>query len=140
MFDIREELMQKMVKEVRAEQPNYVIMSDEEYYNSEYGKRRRQRNQTCSNVIYMHFLVPGVAKNLFAAYFHKKDIAICVPMDFEAFNTELNVEREVKDVYSNPYIAFRVRRMDHEEMYQDSKKLITELLAFADKNNLRSRW
>ncbi len=96
MYDIREELMQKMVKELKVEQPNYEIMSDEEYYNSDYGLRRRQRNQTCSNVVYMHFLVPGVAKNLFGAYFHKKDIAVAVPMDFEAFTTKLNIERTLK--------------------------------------------
>ena len=140
MYDIREDLMNRMVKELKEEQPNFEIMTDEEYYFSDYGIRRRQRNQTCSKDVYMHCLVPGVAKNLFAAYFHKKHIAVAVPMDFESFKTELNVEREVKDVFQNPYIAFKVVRKDHDEMYSDCKKLISELFAFADKNNLRSKW
>lgn len=140
MYDIREDLMNRMVKELKEEQPNFEIMTDEEYYFSDYGIKRRQRNQTCSKEVYMHCLVPGVAKNLFAAYFHKKHIAVAVPMDFESFKTELNVEREVKDVFQNPYIAFKVVRKDHNEMYRDCKDLISELFNFADKNNLRNKW
>ncbi|MCR5800556.1 MAG: hypothetical protein K6G69_10820 [Lachnospiraceae bacterium] len=140
MYDIREELMYKMVKELKEEQPHFEIMTDEEYYYSDYGITRRKRNQTCSNVVYMHCLVPGVAKNLFGAYFHKKDIAIAVPMDFETFTTDLNVERKVEDVFKKPYISFKVIRKDYDEMYEDGKKLISDLLAFADKNNFRNKW
>ena len=54
-------------------------MSDEEFYNSDYGLRRRERNQTCSSVVYMHCLVPGNPKNLLAVYFKKKNISVCAP-------------------------------------------------------------
>lgn len=140
MYDIREELMQKMVKELKSEQPHFEIMTDEEYYYSDYGTKRRLRNQTCSNVVYMHCLIPGIAKNLFGAYFHKKDITVALPMEFDSFITELNVERKVGEVFKRPYIEFRVIRDDYDEMYDVGKELITGLLEFARKNNFMNMW
>lgn len=136
MYDIREELMQKMVGELKKVSTHFEIMSDEEFYNSEYGERRRQRNQTCSNVVYMHCLVPGIGRNLLGVYFHKKDIAIAAPVDYEEFSTDIDVDIATKDVYKNPYLSFRVSRNDHDEMFSDSKKMIIEMLRFGEKKEL----
>ena len=136
MYDIREEMMLKMVTELRKGQNRFEIMSNEEYYNSDYGIRRRQRNQKCEKDIYMHCLVPGVDKNLLAVYFHKKNIAIAVPMAFDDFRTNIIVDKEKKDVYKNPYLAFRIVRSDADIMYDDTKKLIVEMLEYAEKNHL----
>ncbi len=65
---------------------------------------RRRRKQTCSNVVYMHCLVPGTGRNLLGVYFHKKDIAIAAPMKYKSFTTEIVVDREEKDVYKKPYL------------------------------------
>ena len=111
-------------------------MSDEEYYNSDYGLRRRQRNQKCEKEVYMHCLVPGVEKNLLAVYFHKKNIAVAAPMAFDDFKSDIVVDKEKKDVYKNPYLAFRIIRKDADIMYDDTKNLIIEMLAYAAKNHL----
>ena len=88
----------------------------------------------------MHCLVPGVKKNLFGAYFHKKDVAIAVPMDFEKFTTDVVVDRKVEDVFKKPYITFRVIRGDYDEMYEDTKKVIIQLLDYSRKEGISSRW
>ena len=134
MYDIREELMQKMVSDLKKEQNRYKIMSDEEFYNSDYGEKRRKRNQTCSGVVYMHCLMPESAKNLLGVYFHKKDIAISVPKDFENFKTDIVVEIKEKEVFNNSYYDYRVVRKDHDEMYSDTKKLILEMLDYASEH------
>ena len=72
MYDIREELMHKMVTELRDQNTSFEIMSDEEFYNSDYGVRRRERNQPCSNVVYMHCLVPGNPKNSVRGVFQEE--------------------------------------------------------------------
>ena len=136
MYDIREEMMQKMVTELRKDQNRFEIMSDEEYYNSDYGLRRRQRNQKCEKEVYMHCLVPGVEKNLLAVYFHKKNIAIAAPMAFDDFKSDIVVDKEKKDVYKNPYLAFRIIRKDTDNMYDDTKNLILEMLDYATKKHL----
>ena len=136
MYDIREDLMQKMVRELRHEQSFFEIMSDEEFYNSDYGIKRRQRNQTCSAVVYMHCLMPGSSKNLLGVYFHKRDIAIAAPTFFEEFITDIVVDRETKGVFKKPYFSFRVIRKDYEIMYDDTKRLIMEMLDYAKKNHL----
>ena len=140
MYDIREELMHKMVAELRNENTSFEIMSDEEFYYSDYGVRRRARNQTCSNVVYMHILVPGNAKNLLGVYFHKKDIFIAVPTEFEDFVTSINVERTVKDVFKKPFIDYRIIRKDYDSMYTDAKNFILELLRFAKSKRLDQIW
>ena len=129
MFDIREELMHKMVKELRDQQSHFEIMSDEEFYKSDYGLRRRERNQTCSNVV-----------NLLAVYFKKKNISVCAPMAFDAFLPSMDVDRVQKDVYKNPYLEFKVTRKDHNVMYEDTKALIIALLDFAKSNRLDQIW
>jgi len=134
MYDIREEMMQKMVSELKKEQNRYEIMSDEEFFNSDYGEKRRQRNQTCSGVVYMHCLMPGSAKNLLGVYFHKKDIAISAPKDFEKFKTDIVVEIKEKEVFNNSFLDYRIARKDHDEMYSDTKKLILEMLNYASKH------
>lgn len=136
MYDSREEMMIKMVDELRKEQNHFEVLTDEEYFNSDYGIRRRQRNQTCSNVVYMHCLVPGVEKNLFGVYFHKRDIAIATPMLFEAFETGISVERTVKYTYERPFLEFRVIRKHSEELYEDTKLLVLELMKYAYENHL----
>lgn len=136
MYDIREELMNKMVTALRAEQTRFEIMSDEEFYNSDYGIRRRQRCQKCSSVVYMHCLVPGSARNLLGVYFHKKDICIAAPMMFSQYDPVVSVERTQKGVFKQPYLEFRVIRKDHDEMYEDTKKLIKNLLNYAEKHHL----
>ena len=140
MYDIREELMRKMVEALRKEQTGFEIMSDEEYYQSDYGYRRRLRNQDCANVVYMHCLVPGNPKNLIAVYFKKKNISIAVPMVFESFTTSIDVIRVQKDVYANPYLELRISRTDHDEMFEDTKKLLVELLTFAKANHFDLIW
>ena len=140
MYDIREELMHKMVRELRDQQSHFEIMSDEEFYNSDYGLRRRERNQTCSNVVYMHCLVPGNPKNLLAVYFKKKNISVCAPMAFDAFLPSMDVDRAQKDVFKNPYLEFKVTRKDHSVMYEDTKALIIALLDFAKSNRLDQIW
>ncbi len=140
MYDIREELMRKMVSDLTKEKTEFEIISDEDFYNSEYGYRRRRRNETCSSVVYMHCLVPGNEKNLLGVYFHKKDICIAAPMFFEDFVTSIDVNRTVKKAFKNPYIEFRVIRKDYDDMYEDTKLLILELLEFARNNNVKSFW
>lgn len=140
MYDIREEMLHKMVKELRDQKTHFEIMSDEEFYNSDYGIRRRERNQPCSNVVYMHCLVPGNPKNLLAVYFKKKSISVCAPMAFEAFQTSIDIDRVQKDVYKNPYLEFKVSRKDHDIMFEDTKALIIELLGFARSNRLDQIW
>ena len=136
MYDIREELMNKMVTALRAEQTHFEIMSDEEFYNSDYGIRRRQRGQKCSSVVYMHCLVPGSARNLLGVYFHKKDICVAAPMAFSIYDPDVNVDRAQKGVFKQPYLEFRVIRKDHDEMYEDTKKLIKDMLNYAEKHHL----
>jgi hypothetical protein len=140
MYDIREELMHKMVRELRDQQSHFEIMSDEEFYNSDYGIRRRKNNQTCSKEIYMHCLVPGNAKNLLGVYFKKKFICIAAPMDFDNFVTSINVEKTQKNAFKKPYLKFKVERADLDDTYKDTVDLILGLLAFAKDNHLDQIW
>ena len=140
MYDIREELMHKMVDDLNKEQTGFEIMSDEDFYKSPYGHRRRRKNETCSSVVYMHCLVPGNEKNLLGVYFHKKDICIAAPMVFEPFVTSIDVNRTQKAAFKNPYIELRVIRKDYDVMYADTKNLILELLTFARDNQFHRIW
>ena len=45
MYDIREALLHKMVRELGDQQSDFEIMSAEEFYNSGYLLRRRERNR-----------------------------------------------------------------------------------------------
>lgn len=136
MYDIREELMRKMVTELNRIPTRFEIMSDYEFYNSEYGEKRRRNNQTCSTVVYMHCLIPGTGKNLLGVYFHKKDIAIAAPIVYQMFSTDIVVDREEKNVYTKPYFEYRVRRTDYDVMYEDTRNLIIEMLNFGEEHDL----
>lgn len=136
MYDIREDLMNKMVTALRTEQAHFEIMSDEEFYNSDYGIRRRQRGQKCSSVVYMHCLVPGSARNLLGVYFHKKDICVAASMAFSRYDPCVVVERAQKGVFKQPYLEFRVTRKDYDVMFEDTKTLINDLLKYAEERHL----
>ena len=71
---------------------------------------------------------------MLGVYFHKKDISVAAPMFFDSFTTNINVEKAQKGVYKNPYLSFKIIRADHNVMFEDMKRFILELLAYADAN------
>lgn len=71
---------------------------------------------------------------MLGVYFHKKDISVAALMFFDSFTTNINVEKAQKGVYKNPYLSFKIIRADHNVMFEDTKRFILELLAYADAN------
>ena len=140
MYDIREELMHKMVRELRDQQSHFEIMSDEEFYNSDYGIRRRKNNQTCSKEIYMHCLVPGNAKNLLGVYFKRSLSVLPHQWILIILLRQSMLKKPRKMPFKKPYLKFKVERADLDDTYKDTVDLILGLLAFAKDNHLDQIW
>ncbi len=50
-------------------------------------------------------------------------IAKALPMCFDQFKADIVIDKESKDVYNKPYLAFRVASKDHDIIYEDTKPL-----------------
>lgn len=127
--------MEKMITELRKDQNNFEIMSDQEYLDSGRFKSRKNRN---SKREYIHCLIPGNEHNTLAIYFDSNSrIRVVDPCRcLDKFNTNINIERRTKDYFNRPYDEFLINKNDYNDIYKDTKDLVLEMLSFIHKKHL----
>lgn len=120
-------LMEKMVLDIRKEFVNFEIMTDEEFYNSDYGYTRRQKGQRQENKIYFHCLVPGEKLNLISGYFTRGKIRFSLNSEYSMsnFKTCTNVGFKCID---ERYWEVIAEDRDEDNLYEQGLMFMKEFL------------
>lgn len=117
-------LMEKMVKALKNEYDNFEIMTDEEFYNSDYGFSRRIKGPRQEDKIYFHCLIPGTSKNLIAGYFSKNQVRFPLSIDFEKVQSDIVEYRFQKGRYWEAFVI----RENEDELYEDALSYVKSYL------------
>ena len=130
MRDQRIIMMNNMAEALRNRQNVFEVLTDEEFYNSPYGQKRREKKNTASNLDFFHVLIPGSSRNLFAVYFKVDRIAFAMSPGFECFSSSIPfTKRRPKD----RYWEYNISSVDMNELYQLGLDFSLELMEYAIK-------
>lgn len=128
--DNRTQIMESVVRALRQRQSVFEVFSDEEFYNSPYGEKRRASGKKGGKLVYLHVLVPGKSKSLFELYFRDKDISFAVKKEIRDFNPEQSIipcSLKPNDDFLDCHIVVR----DDVERYGKAVEFSLELMNYA---------
>ena len=125
-------VMSAIIRKLRERQKLFEVLSDEEFYSSSYGETRREKMHTAANEVFFHVLYPGLKRDLFKVYFHKKRVAIalCKLLGDNLGELSTGVAYQ-KDRPKDRYWEVNIYTEEPDEMYELGLQMSVDLMKLA---------